>query len=203
MIVSDATNKTVIAIVLAAGQSSRFGATKQLAEVDGMSLVNRSVQAAGDSRVQSTAVVVGHDWQAVCRSIAPARAFLVRNEDHANGIGSSLALAARATRHAADAIIVMLADQPLVTSAHLDNLIDAWTGAANEIIATSYTGVSGPPVLFGSACFGELATLEGDSGARALLKNPRYMTREVEFADAAIDIDCQDDLNLLPHSARS
>lgn len=200
---SVATNRIVTAVVLAAGSASRFGSTKQLSEFAGAPLVSRALQTARDSGVLATTLVVGHDWQRVCDTLPPCDGFLVRNENFANGIGTSLALAVRATRHATDAILVLLADQPLITSRHLDNLIATWSGVDNEIIASTFAGVSGPPALFASGCFDDLAELDGDSGARSLLQNPRFEVIEVKFADAATDIDVPADLSRLQRSARS
>lgn len=198
-----ATNKTVFAIVLAAGAASRFGSTKQLAEVAGIALVRRAVDATAASVGQRLAVVVGHDWQAVSAAIMPFGGFLILNDRYADGIGSSLSLAIRAIRHVADAAIVVLADQPLIKSAHLDALRAGWSGASNEIVVSAFDGVSGPPALFGSACFDDLAALQGDTGARHLLDDRRFSVLEVACDDAALDIDEPADLNRLPRNARN
>ena len=189
--------------MLAAGSASRFGSTKQLAEVDGAALVQRAVDAASGSGAAATVVVTGHDWRAVMRRLKPFAGFIVHNENFADGMGSSLSLAVRATRHVADAVIVTLADQPLVTASHLDALIDAWSGAGDMIVATAYDDTHGPPVLFAGACFDDLAALQGDAGARRLLRDRRFKRNEVFFADAAIDIDEPGDLNQLQRNARS
>ena len=91
----------------------------------------------------------------------------------------------------------MLADQPLVTSTHLSELVKRWTGTPNENIASRFSGVSGPPVLFASALFDQLEDLHGDIGAREILRRSSSMLRTVEFAAAAIDIDTPEDLEAL------
>ena len=200
---TNATNKTVIVVVLAAGASSRFGTTKQLVEIDGIALVKRAVDVAIMSKASATVVVVGHDQEQVAAALMPFNGFLVCNENYSKGISSSLSQAVRATRHAADALIVMLADQPLITASHIDTLIDLWTGSADEIVATAFDDITGPPVLFASSCFDELALLQGDAGARALLGDDRFTLQTIAFADAAIDIDEPAGLSRLQHSARS
>lgn len=198
-----ATNKTVFAIVLAAGTATRFGATKQLAQVAGVPLVRQVVDVAAGSVGNRLAVVIGHDWEAVSTAIQPFDGFLILNDRYTDGIGSSLSLAVRTIRHVADAVIVVLADQPLISTAHLDALQTSWSGADNEIVVTAFDAVVGPPALFGKACFGELAALQGDTGARELLEDDRFAVKEVYCADAAIDIDEPADINRLPHNARS
>lgn len=193
----------IFAIVLAAGNASRFGATKQLAEIDGNPLVKRAVKIANDVCQGKTLLVVGHDWRAVARCCDPYEGFLLFNEDYASGIGSSIAAAVRAVRHTAEAVIVLLADQVMVASDHVQSLCDAWSGAENEIVATAYAGTTGAPVLFPRACFDELTALSGDSGGRHLLSDTRYRVHEVRCEAAAVDIDTPGDLTQISRSARN
>lgn len=187
----------VFALVLAAGSSSRFGRTKQLEKVDGVPLVKRAVDTAAAVCGDRFALVTGHDWQSVRDAGLGKAGFLLRNENYADGLGTSLALGARAVRHAADAILVLLADQPLVRADHVRSLIDAWSGEGDEIVATTYDATAGPPVLFPRDCFDDLANLEGDSGGKHLFSDTRFRTTQIAFAPAAIDIDTPDDLEKL------
>ena len=182
-------------IVLAAGSSSRFGTTKQLAEFEGVPLVRRAVATANATVGNRVALVVGHDWQAVSKACEPLKGFLLVNDEHARGMGTSLGLAARSLCHAADALLVTLADQPLVTAAHLGEIIASWSGSPHEIVATRFNDTLGVPALFGAACFADLARLDGDTGARQVIRNGGFDVREVEFAGAALDIDTPEDLD--------
>jgi molybdenum cofactor cytidylyltransferase len=194
---------SVFAIVLAAGSSSRFGSSKQLAEFEGETLVLRAVKLASECCPSRNLLVAGHAWRAVADACTPLPGFLLINDRHDAGIAISIATAVRALRHAADAVIVLLADQPLISREHVRQLIDTWSGDAQEIVATSYAGTSGAPVLFASACFDSLAALTGDQGARALFSDSRFTVREVVFEDAAADVDTADDLLRLARNARS
>ena len=185
----------VFALVLAAGTSTRFGATKQTVEVDGVPLAKLAFCAATGACGERTILVTGHDWQAVANACAPLAGFLVHNDDFGTGLGGSIALGVRCVRHAADAVLVILADQPRITAAHIDALIDTWSGNDDEIVATAFAGTAGPPVLFPRAAFSDLATLTGDTGARRLLSNPRYTVRTVPFEPAALDVDTPADLD--------
>ena len=187
--------QNVVAVVLAAGASRRFGSTKQLAQFGGIPLVAGTADIAFETCGSRAALVIGHDWQAVRDACEPWQGFLLVNDDYEQGLGTSISLAARSLQHAADALIMILADQPFVTTAHVRSLIDKWSGADNEIVATEFSGTLGPPVLFASGCFDELAKLCGDSGARQLLEDPRFNVEGVLFEDAAIDIDSPEDLD--------
>ena len=197
------THQEVFALVLAAGSASRFGATKQLAEVDGVALVRRATDAAAAVCGNRLALVVGHDWQAVSKAGLSAGGFLVCNDHYSKGLGSSIAQGVGALGHVAGAVLVVLADQPFVTADHLRALIDAWGGNADEIVATSFGESVGPPVLFGHDCFDELASLSGDSGGKHLLRDARYSVTRIPFAAAATDIDTPEDLRRISRSARS
>jgi molybdenum cofactor cytidylyltransferase len=187
----------VFSIVLAAGSSTRYGTTKQLCEIDGVTLVRRACELAEEISGASSLLVAGHDWQAVTRACEPLAGFVLRNERPNDGIGNSLSLAARALPQTADAAFVLLADQPLISAAHLRAMLDLWSGAENEIIATAFAATQGPPVLFPRACFAALAMLEGDQGAKQLLNDDRFKVQTVRFEAAALDIDRPQDLQQL------
>ena len=186
--------KGIFAVVLAAGSAERFGSTKQLAEFDGSTLVRRAITMATAACGDRTVLVLGHDWRAVADASAPLSGFMIRNDDYADGLGSSIACATRAVEHVAGAVVILLADQPLISAAHVRRLCDAWTGAGDEIVATEYSGALGVPALFGSSCFDDLAALQGDTGARRLLASGKYRVRGVAFEPAAVDIDRPEDL---------
>ncbi len=187
----------VFAVVLAAGSASRYGSVKQLAEIDGVPLVHRATSIAAEACGNCIVLITGHEWQAVSAGCAPLPGFLIVNECHADGLGTSIAAAARSVRHVAQAIVVLLADQAMITAEHIQALCDAWSGAENEIVATAYADTVGAPVLFPSDCFDELAKLRGDSGGRHLLSDDRFNVTKIVFEPAAVDIDTPDDLDKL------
>ncbi len=188
---------SVFAIILAAGESSRFGSTKQLSEYDGTSLVARAVRLAEQACGDRSVLVVGRDWKRVLAACGSQRGFLVRNERYASGMAGSIACGVRSVAHSADAVLIVLADQPLITPEHLNSLLEKWKKATDNIIVSEYLGVRGPPVIFPAHCFDHLMKLEGDQGARALLKDSRYSVGGLAFDAAAIDIDTPEDLENL------
>lgn len=200
---TDDSTEKIFATVLAAGAATRFGATKQVVELDGVTLVQRAMEAAAAACGNNVLLVLGHDWQAVNAACDPPQGFIVCNDRYQDGLGSSIALATRSIRHVARAIIVLLADQALVSPLHIRSLCDAWSGRADEIVATGYAGTVGVPALFPSACFGDLMRLRGDSGARQLLSDERFRLRQILFEPAAMDIDTPDDLRRISRNARS
>ena len=182
------------ALVLAAGRGSAFGGNKLLAHIRGEPLLTialRRAQAACPGRVT---LVTGFDAELI-RSAAGALAdSVVHNPDWDSGMGGSLAAGARALRQHADALLVTLADQPLVEATHLDALIARWSGEPAAIVASRYDARPGVPALFGSAHFDALCALEGDTGARALLRSSEHDVVAVDCPAAALDVDSRDDL---------
>ena len=191
------TSPSIFAVVLAAGKASRFGSSKQLSYIDGETLVHRAARIARETCGRNSVLVAGHDATEVIGAAQRGCEFLLVNEKFESGIGSSIALAARALGRIADAILLLLADQVLITPAHLQDSIAAWSGAPDEIVASRYGETTGPPILLPAGCFEELALLSGDTGARKLLTDPRFKVIEIEFEDAGVDIDTPADLERL------
>lgn len=186
--------RQVYAVVLAAGGATRFGGTKQLAETHGRPMVSRATEVATEVCGEHTIVVVGHESAAVAGACEGLPGFIVVNEDFTDGIGTSIAKAVNSIRHLADAVLITLADQPLVTKEHLEALIDSWSGASEEIIATAFSTTNGPPVLFASGCFEDLAGFRGDNGGRHLFSDSRFRLETIDFEPASVDIDTPEDL---------
>ncbi|MCH9695776.1 MAG: nucleotidyltransferase family protein [Gammaproteobacteria bacterium] len=189
--------KNIAAAVLAAGKASRFGSTKQLAKLGDKSLLQISIEAARGVLPWTTLVVLGHAREEVASALQGDPVFFLCNDNYADGIGSSIAAAARACDGRFDAMLLTFCDQPLITPEHLQTLTDTWSGAPEEIIASAYAGIVGPPVLFGARAFRELLNLRSDEGARSVLRNPEFDLQSVPFAAAACDIDSPRDLDSL------
>jgi len=192
-----AQNRRIFTAVLAAGQSQRFGAPKLLQTIGEESLVHRAARLARSFSGDNSLLVAGDNAGDVMRAADDECQFVVINNRFAEGIGTSIAAAAHAVAHTADALVLLLADQPLITRDHLDALVSAWSGADNDIMVTAFAGAQGPPVLFPRGALPALCQMEGDEGARALLKDPAFNVSTVWFDGAAVDVDTPDDLSRL------
>jgi molybdenum cofactor cytidylyltransferase len=191
----------IAALVLAAGTSSRMeGRNKLLCEVGGMTMIERTVRAALDSRCTQVVVVTG--WQAqqveaALDSLVESRpVMVVRNPQYATGLSSSLRCAVATLPETLDAALVLLADMPWIGAAHIDRVIEAFDPRAPAIIAPFRGGQRGHPVLWPKAYLPMLGALGGDVGARWLLERFADQVRAVPFDDAAVveDIDTQQQL---------
>lgn len=184
-------------MVLAAGESQRFGATKQLAPHAGRPLVAHAMSAAEAVCGPNTLLVTGNEWRNVTEACGHLQGFLVRNTAFREGLSASIRAGVRRLSGVADGVLILLADQPLITAAHLEQLLRQWRNAPDKIVASAYADSFGPPVIFPRECFAELGRLRGDRGARSVIN--RYSDRliSVTCPDAAIDIDRPTDLQKL------
>jgi CTP:molybdopterin cytidylyltransferase MocA len=185
---------SIFALVLAAGEGSRFGATKQLSELDGETLASRAMRLAEEVCGECSVLVIGSNWHEVLAACGPMRGFFVINEDFSSGIAGSIASGVNAVAHCADAVLLLLADQPLIGAAYLRSVIAEWQRTPGEIIISEYSGIQGPPVIFPASCFEDLAALRGDQGARAVVASGKYTVRGLKCDAASVDIDSQEDL---------
>ena len=177
-------------IVLAAGESSRFGSPKQLAMYEGETLIERAVQTALDSGAEEVVVIVGANKEQVTQKLArfPVRA--VENVLWREGMSSSIIDGIEELDM--NVAVIMTCDQPLITSDHLHALA---AGTAHApVAASSYDGVLGVPCAFTRETFGELLKLEGDDGARDLIRSRRWAVHAVPFEGGSLDVDEPKDL---------
>jgi molybdenum cofactor cytidylyltransferase len=184
----------IFAIVLAAGASSRFGRTKQLEPFEGVPLAAGVVRKAESVCGGRTVLVVGKDWQEVAAACEPLAGFFVINEDYEQGIASSIACGVRAVADGADAILLTMADLPLVTAEHLSKLAETWTNSPLSIVASAFADTLGPPAIFPKTDFDALLELQGDRGARQVLEANRDRVLQISCEEAAFDIDRPEDL---------
>jgi CTP:molybdopterin cytidylyltransferase MocA len=187
----------LFAIVLAAGSASRFGATKQLATIDGETLVSRAVRLAENVCGQSVVLVTGNDRTRVAAACAPLAGFFTVNTDYSSGLSSSIRAGIEAVNPTAYAALLLLADQPQIGIDDLMALCATWHRRPDAIVASAYAGTVGPPAIFPRALFPALSALDGDRGAKAVIEAHRENVELVECAAAAVDIDRPQDLEEL------
>lgn len=184
----------VSGLLLAAGTSSRFGRVKQLAELDGTALVERSVKMLEDADVDEVVVVLGHAAPEVRSRLDGASAKIVLNTNFRTGLGSSLRLGVESLDRKSKAVVVCLSDQPFVTSELVNRIVARFRETGMDAIAASAGGVVSPPVLIGRKLYSEVGELSGDKGAKSIVMGqPKLEIVEVE-EEALLDVDTEEQL---------
>jgi molybdenum cofactor cytidylyltransferase len=192
------TGRKIAAIVLAGGRSTRMGpVNKLIAEIGGQPLVRIAAQEALKSHASPVIVVTGHQRDKVEAALDGLTVRFVHNPDYTEGLGTSLRTGIAAVPKEADGAIVCLGDMPQVDAALIDKLIAAVDPARGALVVVpTIAGKRGNPVVWSRRFFPELASLEGDVGARHLIASyPEAVVEVAVDGNAALtDIDTPDAL---------
>lgn len=185
--------KPVAAIVLAAGQARRFGAQKLLAPLGESTVIATVVDLVCASGVDFVVGVTGPSGESVRDAVSVPVAW-TENPDPGRGMGASVAAGIGALPPNVGAVLVVLGDQPTVSPAVVRRLVESWRLGGGPVVAPSYRGVRGNPVLFDRSLFAHLAALDGEHGARDLIASDPSRVTLVEVAEAPpMDVDTPSD----------
>ena len=192
------------AVLLAAGSGSRIGQRpKSLLELDGVPLIRRQLIALSGAGVDEVVVVLGHHAALIEPALRGHPVTVALNPRPDEGQVSSQRIGLAALRSPFDAVIVALADQPLLDAQDITALIGAWKQRAEDVqvVFPQVAGERGNPVIFdaavreqilaGQAAFGcrQWQAAHPDAVAPFVSENPRYR----------VDIDTPEDLERFEH----
>lgn len=181
----------VAVIVLAAGRSSRMGQHKLVLPLGGRPLVTYAVDAACRSNADAVIVVVGYNAGEVALALTGKCCHIVANESFADGMATSLRAGITAVSPNVAGVLILLADQPLVTSSMVNLMLAAANADSHGIHVAGYSGRRGNPVYFPRALFGELLAVSGDEGGRSVVARHPELVHLVPmpFEEAVLDVD--------------
>lgn len=179
----------ITGILLAAGRSQRMGQPKLLLPWHGVPLVRHVARLALRSGIDELIVVLGHRAAHVDAALAALPLRIVQNEDFLEGQSTSLRAGLAALSDTAEAVIVLLADQPLLQPATIDALIACYREHAPLIVVPRYSGQRGNPVLFAQPLFPALQMITGDQGARAVIQEHRDRVQWLDTIDEGVLLD--------------
>lgn len=182
------------AVILAAGASRRFGSPKQLAVMDGLTLLEHAIDAAAGAGLWPIAAVVPV-WLTRPAQLGNQRVLWIRNPFPERGLSLSLRLGLDALGEHVEAALILLGDQPGVSLATITAVLTA--RGERPLVAAEADGVLGPPVLIERSHFGLAAELSGDIGLRQILRDNPDLTRAVAVPAHPLDVDTPADLDRL------
>lgn len=184
-------------VVLAAGGSRRLGRPKQLLLWDGKPLLERVVSAVAEWPTDGTVVVLGDRAEEILDTVKFGDAIVLINDDWSDGITSSLRIALDLLQRdmSVEKCFVALADQPRIPSDVPETLLDVAAESSRPAIVPVYRYEQSNPVLFDRSLWPRLMSLEGDTGAAALLRAHPEWVEEVRFDHLPPrDVDTEDDV---------
>lgn len=180
----------ITAVILAAGESKRMGQMKQLLPWGKTTILGRTIQNVRASLVHHLLLVTGHEAQAVEAVAQAENVQTIHNPNYASGeMLSSLQTAVSRLDDSVTAVLVMLADQPMVEPEIINQLLIAFWQGKGSIIAPRYDGQRGNPVLLGAAHFAELLALPPGDAPRTLLNRHPVTFVDVDSDSVLVDLD--------------
>lgn len=170
------------------------GAPKQLLVYRGKTLLRHAAETALAASFHPVVAVLGANAERLKKEIEDLPVQIAVNENWALGMSSSIKYGLSSVSHEnLDAVVIMLCDQPLITTEILGSLHEIFDQTGKTIVACKYEKTIGVPALFASALFNKLLNLEGDEGAKKIIATHRNETALVDASLAAFDVDTLQD----------
>jgi molybdenum cofactor cytidylyltransferase len=192
----------IAGLLLAAGRSTRFGGDKLLAPLRGHPVLFWSAARLA-AEVDRLYLVVPAASEQRVEALVGIPAVVVKHAGCDAGMASSIGAGIAALPAEIEAVVIALADQPLIVPDVVRRLVRRWRAGGVTAVAPSYDDGRGHPVLFGRAAFGALAALEGDTGARAVLDSLGDAVALVTVEGSIpLDVDTPDALRVLARAWR-
>jgi molybdenum cofactor cytidylyltransferase len=175
--------KFISGLILGAGASQRFGEPKQLLPFADTTLLGWVVrQAQRAATLDEVVVVLGRSADEIRKSVDFGNAHVVENPVFTEGCASSYRAGIAALDSHADAIMIILGDQPGITPEIFNRLADEWRRSDAPIALCSYQGRKGHPMIFARSLFDQLETLHGDKAAWKLIERHASAVLEVPLS---------------------
>lgn len=167
-------NKSISALILAAGSSSRMGSPKALLEWKHKNLADFIYASLIEIGIEDVTLITGKHHHEILKSVSIPRNNICFNPQWETGMGSSIK---RGVNHLMKqkanltGILIVLVDQPLIRKSDFVNLIEQFGTGRYNIIASRYESTVGPPAIFGKDYFDMLRSLSAEKGAKSIIKN--------------------------------
>ena len=187
------------AIILAAGNSKRFGPTnKLLTQLYSKPLISHVVNEICKSKVKNIFVITGKDHDQICDVLNNYRVNVIKNQNHILGINSSISLGIENLDPVSNSVMICLGDMPLLLSKDYNKLLKFNNnfGGENKITVPFNSNQNGNPAIFGSRFYKKLLTLKGDEGGKKIFdENNNHLVKFfTDFKGFYYDIDVKNDI---------
>lgn len=183
-------------IILAAGSSSRFGKPKQLLHFNNKTLIQHTIDEAIASGADTIIVVTGDHADEISKAIDNKKITVFFNDDWKEGMASGIVTGLKKVitlNNDIEKVIIAVCDQPFISAALFQQLYKKQEESTQHIVASSYADTFGTPALFTQKYFDALMSLQGEEGAKKILKANNEDVTSIDFPQGNIDIDTQKD----------
>lgn len=188
------TESQISAVILAAGSSERLGEPKQLLVIDGKPLLQHVIDVVA-SCFGDVVVVLGHAAGEIGTALdLPEGTRVVINPDYSEGQSTSLRVGLASVAPDAEAAALFLGDQPRLSSAAIEQVVDAFRSAGARVVRAVYRDTPGHPVIVARESFGAFGDFIGDVGARVVLDASPDVVEVALDMEPPLDIDTPADL---------
>jgi molybdenum cofactor cytidylyltransferase len=185
-------------IILAAGSSSRMGEPKQLMKFKSKTFLQHIIEESKEANLNPVICVTGYQSDQISKAIAGMNVIIVNNEQWSEGMGTGISAGIKeALQSDLDSVILAVSDQPFVSSGLFAKMLTLKDKSGKKIVASSYAGTLGTPVLFDKEYFNQLICLHGNQGAKNIVHMNMSDVVTVKFEKGSIDIDTKEDYEKL------
>lgn len=187
-------------IILAAGESSRLGSPKQLLHFNKKYLLQHTIDISADSLAENIVLVLGAFSKDIKKLINFSNVQPIDNSNWQDGLSSSIICGLNEMlkiNPSVETVILVLCDQPYLSAYTINEIFTKHIETNAEIVNCNYGNAIGPPVLFYKSLFPQLKLLNGNEGAKSIIKQNFEKVSDVIFPEGKIDIDTISDYQKL------
>lgn len=187
-------------VIIAAGESKRLGAPKQLLVIQDDTMLNRLIKMVNKALGLPIYLVLGANAVLIKSQLPDVNVNIVENKDWQEGMGSSIRTGVQAVVDSAEnfnGVLILVCDQPYVTEVSLQSLIQLQAEKRSPIAASFYANIAGTPAIFHQSVFPELLALKEDQGAKRIMLAREQELAKLQFDKGVLDIDTQEDYKQL------